>query len=165
MRADQQRLTPNERANLVAYLDGELGEAEARQLVTKLTQSATARREVEKLEQTWELLEYLPRPDAPPDLASRTLGLARQEDRRGSRFDSAAGRSARLAARAALALVVVVAAGGLGYLATARLWPDPSARLARDLTLAERLPEYRDVGSLEFLRKLDALFVEPVPEP
>ena len=41
---DHQRLRPEDRANLVAYVDGELTEAEARALTTKITHSATARR-------------------------------------------------------------------------------------------------------------------------
>ena len=44
---EQQRLSPGERANLVAYLDRELNEAETRAITTKLTQSVTARRELE----------------------------------------------------------------------------------------------------------------------
>ncbi len=68
---EQQRLTPAERSNLVAYLDGELNEAESRAIATKLTKSATARREIEGLEKTWELLELLPRPKASEDFTAR----------------------------------------------------------------------------------------------
>ena len=39
----EQRLSPEDRANLVAYLDGELTEAESRAMATKLSLSATAR--------------------------------------------------------------------------------------------------------------------------
>ena len=53
MASETQRLTDAERANLVAYLDGELNEAETRALGTKLTQSVTARREIESLQKTW----------------------------------------------------------------------------------------------------------------
>jgi hypothetical protein len=34
------------------------------------------------------------------------------------------------------------------------LWPDPAARLAQDLSLAEHLNEYLEVGSFEFLNQL-----------
>ena len=50
------------RANLVAYIDGELPDATSRVLSTKLTHSATARQEVEILKKTWELLGHLPLP-------------------------------------------------------------------------------------------------------
>ena len=51
-------------------------------------------------------------------------------------------------------LVLAGLAAGLGYGATRWLWPDPSARLARDLSLAEHLDEYLEVGSFEFLNEL-----------
>ena len=34
------------------------------------------------------------------------------------------------------------------------VWPNPTARLARDLPIAEHLDEYRDVGTFEFLETL-----------
>jgi len=43
----------------------------------------------------------------------------------------------------------------LGYWLTLRVWANPTARLARDLPIAESLDEYRDVGSLEFLERID----------
>jgi hypothetical protein len=39
-------------------------------------------------------------------------------------------------------LILGVVGLGFGYVATRWLWPDPSARLARDLSLAENLSEY-----------------------
>jgi anti-sigma factor RsiW len=73
---DQQRLTPDDRSNLVAYLDGELNDAQARAMATKLTQSVTARREADALRKTWELLDLLPRPKASEDFTARTLTVA-----------------------------------------------------------------------------------------
>ncbi len=75
---DQQRLSIDERANLVAYLDGELNDAQTRAIATKLTQSLTARKEVEALQKTWELLDLLPRPKASEDFTARTLSVATQ---------------------------------------------------------------------------------------
>ena len=150
---DQQRLSIDERSNLVAYLDGELNDAQARAIATKLTQSLTARKEVEALQKTWELLDLLPRPQASEDFTARTLSVAtRQGD---DRIASAASDLARwlgigLAWTLTSATLFVV-----GYLLTSKVWPNPSARLARDLPIAEYLDEYRDVGSFEFLEQLD----------
>jgi hypothetical protein len=69
----EQRLSPEERANLAAYIDGELTENESRAIATKLSLSAIARREVESLKKTWELLEYLPRPNVSQEFSERTL--------------------------------------------------------------------------------------------
>lgn len=161
---EQLRLTPDERANLVAYIDGELPEPVARVLSTKLTQSATARQEVEILKKTWELLGHLPLPQVDPQFSERTLGEIRRLEVR----SPVLGSSARLASAWAAHILAYVALGGLGlglgYMATRWLWPDPAARLARDLSLAEHLDEYLEVGSFEFLKDLaDAPEFNPAP--
>ena len=150
---DQQRLSIDERSNLVAYLDGELNDAQSRVIATKLTQSLTARREVDVLQKTWELLDLLPRPKASEDFTARTLSVAiRPGD---GRIASAASDVAR---RIGMGLALTLASTTLflaGYLLTSRVWPNPSARLARDLPIAESLDEYRDVQTIEFLEQLD----------
>ncbi len=154
MAPDQQRLTPAERADLVAYLDGELDDARSRAIATKLTHSTTARREIEALEKTWELLEYLPRAQAPEDFTARTLTEIQHLALRGDRRERAVQRTARRLMRggawASGALLALV----LGYAAMRWAWPDPTARLNRDLPIAEHLDEYRDVGSMQFLEEL-----------
>ena len=44
----------------------------------------------------------------------------------------------------------------IGYVLTSMAWPNPSARLVRDLPIAEYLDDYRDVGSFEYLQRLDS---------
>ncbi len=77
-RPDQLRLTPDERADLVAYVDGELPEGHARSIATKLTKSATARREVEMLQKTWEMLDLLPLPQATEHFSEKTISYIRR---------------------------------------------------------------------------------------
>ena len=151
---DQQRLTPAERADLVAYLDGELDDAQSRAIATKLTHSTTARREIEALEKTWELLEYLPRAQAPEDFTARTLTEVQQLALRGDRRELAVQHTARRLMRGGAWALGALLALGLGYAATRWAWPDPTARLGRDLPIAEHLDEYRDVGSMQFLERL-----------
>ena len=43
---------------------------------------------------------------------------------------------------------------GVGYAITQWVWPNPTERLSRDLSIAEHLDEYRDVGTFEFLEVL-----------
>jgi anti-sigma factor RsiW len=151
---EQLRLTPDERADLVAYLDGELPEGVARAIATKLTHSATARREVESLQKTWELLGHLPMPQVDAQFSERTIARIRGVERTAPiwdpRFKSWAARSLRVA----LGLVLCGLGLGLGYIAARWSWPDPAARLARDLSLAEHLNEYLEVGSFDFLSQL-----------
>jgi anti-sigma factor RsiW len=155
MGPDQQRLTPNERADLVAYLDGELGDADARVIATKLAHSATARREVESLEKAWELLDHLPRPRAADDFTARTLTeIARREVEAGE-LGTAVVRTTRHLVRALVWIGLALAGFGLGYVLMQQVfWPNPSERLTRELPIAEHLEEYRDVGTFEFLQEL-----------
>lgn len=152
---DKQRLSTADRSNLVAYLDGELNEAEANALQGKLTQSVTARREIEAYEKTWELLDYLPLPRVADDFTSRTMTEVKLIAARGGDLVDVAGRSARVAARVLVCAAIMLLTLGIGYISSRWLWPDPTARLVRDLSLAEHLDEYREVGSLEFLKLLD----------
>ena len=153
---EHQRLSPDERSNLVAYLDGELPEAQAQAIATKLTQSMTARREVESLQKAWELLDLLDRPQASEDFTARTLVQAESLDGRGDRIASAASDITRKVMTGLGWLVAAVVLALVGYTITSRLWPNPSARLMRDLSIAESLDAYREVGGIDFLRKLDA---------
>jgi len=154
MGPDQQRLTPNERANLVAYLDGELNEAESRAIATKLAHSPTARRELEVLEKTWELLDYLPRPNASEDFTARTLSQVMRADLEGGWLGSALRRKTEQVLRIALGTTAVGLAFVLGYALMQWAWPNPSERLKHDLPIAEHLDDYRDVGTFEFLKEL-----------
>ena len=43
---------------------------------------------------------------------------------------------------------------GVGYALTRWAWPDKTERLVHDLTLADHLDEYLEVGSFEFLTEL-----------
>src|SRR5262249_41070651 len=70
---DMPQLTDEDRANLVAYLDGELDAEAAQALEAKLSVDPTARAEADALKRTWELLDYLPRPEPSPSFTHRTL--------------------------------------------------------------------------------------------
>lgn len=151
---EQQRLTPFERENLVAYLDGELDEAASRILSTKLTSSPTARREIEVLEKTWELLNYLPLPKASEDFAEKTFSEVRRIAERGDRIES---RFIQVVIRLMRVVLLVVGSATLAAIAyLIVLWaiPNPSARLTDDLPIAEHLDEYRVVKDKAFLDEL-----------
>jgi hypothetical protein len=154
IRPEQLRLTPDERADLVAYVDGELPEAHSRSIATKLTQSATARREVEMLQKTWELLDHLPRPQVTGQFSEKTISYIRRLELQGRSWEPAVAVWSARIARAMAYVVIGIMCAGFGYAATRWVWPDPTARLVQDLTLAEHLDEYLEVGSFEFLQEL-----------
>ncbi len=153
------RLSAEQRADLTAYLDGELGDDETRAIEQTLAASAVARHDVEMLMRTWDLLDALPRPAASPTFATKTLAGLKVEN------VSSAPNWRPHVDRALVALgwaTWISAAGLAGFAAGHRLWPDESAPLVRDLPLLEKLDLYRDVGSVEFLRSLDQ---QSLPDP
>jgi hypothetical protein len=150
----EQRLSPEERANLTAYLDGELTENESSVIAAKLAVSGTARKEAESLKRTWEMLESLPLPKASVDLPDRTFTSLRSLQSKGSYWEEWFQKLFALGMRGALLLIISLASLGLGFWAIRAVWPDPTARLARDLSLAEHLKEYQEAGSFEFLEAL-----------
>src|SRR5262245_58210405 len=101
-RPDQQRLTPDERSTLVAYLDGELADAESRTIATILTRSPTARHEIETLQKTWELLDFLPLPRVPDQFSERTVTSIRKLELESPAWRSSVGAWSSVAARLAL---------------------------------------------------------------
>jgi len=142
-------LSPSERSRLVAYLDGELAGAEAQEVAANMARSSAVRREAKAMERAWELLDLLPRPEPSAQLGSRTLSEVRRLGG-GDRPLRATAGMGRIAACAAATVLTVA----FGYTSARWLWPDPVARLARDLSLAEHLDEYRDVGSFDLLESL-----------
>ena len=151
---EQLRLTPDERADLVAYIDGELPEGISRSLSTKLTHSATGRREVEMLKKTWELLGHLPRPELDPQFSERTITEIRRLEVKSPTWDPRVKTWTAMTAHVVAYLVLGAASLGLGYMVTRWIWPDPSAQLARDLSLVEHMDEYLEVGSFDFMSEL-----------
>lgn len=151
---EQLRLTPDERAELVAYMDGELPEAQARTISTKLTHSATARRDLEMLQKTWDLLDHLPKPKVDEQFAEKTVTNIQQLEIRASAWVPFAGMWGRWAAVGLLYLAVAAASLGAGYTAVRWVLPDRTERLVQELSLAEHLDEYLEVGSYDFLDEL-----------
>ena len=66
-------LNEQEKADLVAFLDGELNGEAAHALEAKLSLDPAARAEAESLKRTWGLLDYLPKPEPSPNFTHRTL--------------------------------------------------------------------------------------------
>ena len=60
-------------AELVAYLDGELDPAAARKVEARLAKDPAARARAAELKKSFDLLDYLPKPEPSPTFTSRTL--------------------------------------------------------------------------------------------
>lgn len=155
MESDRHRLTSELRANLVAYLDGELARDEAEAFALRIDGNSTARRDVELLRGSWRLLDTLVMPSASPELTSRLLLLADADGTSSRRF----GRGSFGNLHQVAMLLVIAAFLGVAFLAgmgTSRIvWGDQTNRLASELAIAENVEAYRAVGSYEFLQQLD----------
>jgi anti-sigma factor RsiW len=162
--ANQSPLKDEDRANLIAYLDGELKGEAARDLEVRLNLDPAVRAEAETLRRTWELLDYLPRPEASTTFTSRTLdrvSAVRPVPVQVKGF--ARWRPWALGVGWAAALLLAGAAGFAGM--SLRPRPDPAVpadpaeleqHLLRDLRVIEHKRLYEHVENIEFLRQLDA---------
>jgi anti-sigma factor RsiW len=154
------RLTDEERAELIAYLDGEATADARRAVEAKLSLDPAWRAEAESFKRTWDLLEYLPRPEPKADFTARTMSklgpIRRPTPEAGGRR-----RLPRWLLAGAWAAALVLAAWG-GYQACRSLTaPDGEpagpgeAELVRDLRIIENKRAYDAVDDFEFLQELD----------
>ena len=74
------RLTPEQRSNLVAYLDGELADGEAKGIEENLDKSPAVQHDVEMLERTWEMLDQLPRMALPQEFTARAVSAIKLDE-------------------------------------------------------------------------------------
>lgn len=174
--------------DLVAYLDGELDADEAGEIEGKLARDNVTRTHAEKLRKTYDLLDYLPKPEPSPTFASRTL----------TKLDAVAvppagvsgtakttGLSPALSNSAAMPRhsggwltflawsVAALAAAAIGYfghlLAKPHLEAKTTPPAMQQVRLLEELPLFLGVDDIAFLKALDEspdLFeAEPEPVP
>jgi hypothetical protein len=166
-------LNDKDRADLVAFLDGELDKKTARDLEAKLTRDPQARAEVEALRKTWELLDYLPRPEPSLSFTHRTM-------ERISALAPAAPGGKRRWPRWVIGLgwaAVLLLAAGIGFGTVRLLTPagdgktaqgplahlDPAEEerlLVHNLRLLENKRLYEHVDDMEFLKDLEEFFGE-----
>jgi anti-sigma factor RsiW len=164
-----------DRDNLVAYLDGELDEATARTLEARLARDPRARQELEALKRSWELLDYLPRPEPSPQFTSKTMqrlsgaapvtATALADDDGGIDVELVTHLPRRWPAwlTGMCWTAVVLLAGVGGYQTTksamVRRIPaepvDADALLVKDLQLFENLKQFNHAEDVNFLRALD----------
>ncbi len=162
---NEPNLTNEERADLVAYLDGELDERAASRLESKLGRDPRARAEVNELKRVWECLDQLPRPTPSPDFTQQTM-------ERLTVVSAAQPPAASVSARwrplilpigwAAAALLAI----GIGFAGTRLLSPPKEAAetvvapeidtetLARDRRVIENRRLYEHAVNIDFLRAL-----------
>lgn len=66
-------LNEDDKAELVAYLDGELDESATQAVEAKIAADPDASAELDALKQTWGMLDYLPKSSPSPNFTNRTM--------------------------------------------------------------------------------------------
>ncbi|HTQ37537.1 MAG TPA: hypothetical protein VMJ32_00825 [Pirellulales bacterium] len=146
---------------LVAYLDGELEPQAARQIENTLATDERARKRLNQLASSWDLLDQLPRATV-DDLFTRTtvemVALAAEDEVAQDRVGDPAKRRRRWLEGG----IATLAAAVVGFVVVAMVMPDQNDALLRDLPVVKNLELYQDVGDIELLKQLQKanLFAE-----
>ena len=131
----------------------------------RLSADGECRSRLQRLQQTWDLLDFLPRASIEEKFAQSTVEMVAIAA--ASEVEDVEARSSRKRPFRWGALVVgVAAAAWFGYLLVADLTYRSSERLLKDLPVIEDVDLYRNTVSIEFLRELDreGLFAEEVED-
>ena len=153
---EQPSLSDRERADLVAYLDGELKGEAARKVETQLALNPGARAEADALKRTWELLDFLPRPEPSVDFTHRTVSQIVPVGAGAKAAATVPYRRPWLFSAGWAAAVLMAAL--TGYTGTRLLVPKQPGEqdLVRDLSIIENKRLYELAEDMDFLRQLDS---------
>lgn len=161
----------DDREELVAYLDGEVTDQQARDIENKLGLDPKVRAEAETLKRTWDLLDHLPKPEASANFTNRTLDRLSVQETRSALARTKRSRWLKVAGWAAAVLLIAFGSyfGTRAILGPSKNDSGASTRgpngtetprasetdLVRELRLIDNLRYYEPIGSIEFLRELD----------
>ena len=153
-------LTDDERAELVAFLDGELGGDAARAVEARINVDPAYRTEADSLKRAWEMLDFLPKSEPAPKFTERTLSKLSPASSMGGRrppplpLDRPWWFWPAVAGGWSVAFLLVLGLAYRGYGRAVSREPG-EADLVRDLRLIENKKAYENVEDFEFLRQLD----------
>jgi hypothetical protein len=138
---------------LTAYLDGELPPAEARRVEDMLAADDRARKRLNQLASSWDLLDQLPRAAVDEKFARTTVEMVAVSVEKDLAEVKAAEPSRRHTRWLAAAVIALLAAG-VGFTAVSVATPNNNDALLDDLPVVVNLNQYRPVGSIDVLREL-----------
>lgn len=160
-------LGDNDREDLTAFLDGELDAKSARILEAKMNTNPSIRAEAEAMQRTWELLDYLAKPEPSPTFTSRTLERV-SSLRPAAKLDAKPKKPWPGWVHAAGWAAAVLVAGVVGFGGVSLLTRKPPEKniarepseaeldtlLVRDLPVIENRRLYEHAEDIGFVRKL-----------
>jgi hypothetical protein len=139
---------------LVAYLDGELDAEGSRRVEELLATDADARRRLQSMERTWEMLDDLDEAPAAPKFTQTTLEMVAVAARRDVE-ESLAEAPRRRRRRLWIVGGSLLGALAAGFLVVAMYATMSNRQLLADLPVLENFDAYRQIDSIEFLRLLE----------
>ena len=150
---------------LVAYLDGELDAEESALVEQRLADDVSFRQRLQQLEQTWDLLDHLPRSHVRGTFTQTTVEMVAvkaEDDFKQQRSDGNVRRTVGWMAATAFALVAAIA----GYLIVERAVTADNRQLLKDLIVIENYDLYLHADSIDFLLQLEKeeLFTEDLTD-
>lgn len=167
--------------DLVAFLDGELDPDNNEMVEARIGVDPTVRAEVDALKKTWDLLDYLPKPEPSPNFTERTLSRLDPIRQSGTASGPAPAKSGATSVPVHQStttlsvppprtrrqkfvvtiawLAAFVVAGFAGYFVRAQMvhldQQELDARILSEQRLLQNVQRYRYVDDLAFLQALD----------
>jgi len=150
---------------IVAYLDGELDREAALAIERRLADDPVYRARLTRLQQAWDLLDNLGRTEADENFTQSTVAMVTVKASDESTEGLHQARRRKMLGWAGLGGLAVVAAVAAFVVVDRRLNSENRA-LARDYPVIERIDEYSNVESVEFLKRLqmEGLFAAEVSD-
>jgi anti-sigma factor RsiW len=152
---DSSSFSERERADLVAYLDGELGPEAVRKIDSRLACDPAARDEIEGLRKAWEMLDFLPQPEPSAHFSHRTVERLSVTARTRARARGKPTLTSALVATGWAAAIIFAIALGYGGSRSARPKEPGDQELVRDLRVIENKRLYDAADDLDLVRELD----------
>ncbi len=158
MTASEQRPPDDEHDRLVAYLDREMPAEERAALEDRLSSDPSLRRSLAALDQSWQMLDQLPRPNSSEQFTRDTLSMATLDSpsTSGDQVDRDGSDKFRRWRHRARQWAPWILAASVGYLAVAIPLRTTYRRDLTDYPVADNMDVYRYAESIEFIKMLDA---------
>lgn len=165
MNEDNPAIAPTDDDELVAYLDGEIDASGAARVERRLADDPQFRAKLTRLQQAWDLLDSLQRTEADDDFTRSTVEMVALRAEGDVQTENQAVRRSRSLAWLGLATAACLAAV-LGYMGLSKRLSRPNRELVRDLPVIEKIDEYANVESVDFLQRLqsEGLFAAEVSD-
>ena len=156
-----ERSTPNDSGileeELVAYLDGELPDAERARIDKRLVEDPAVQRKMAQLQKAWDLLDMLSKAEPDAEFTRSTVEMvAIQQEKDAEQLQVSAQRSTWLwFAGGGLAIALSLAAG---FFIASNQMEAPERQLLQDYPVIQRVDELqhavRNAESVDFLERL-----------